>query len=251
LGGRRGQAKEGAIIGCFAIFAAGAHWLVAANRRCVRVRYYPLMTTPSLDSGAVFGATLREAKRALRDQVLRARDELPAAERLRAGDAIAAAIAARPDFRAASTVLLALSFRSEWDTHSLLAAGLTAGKTVAAPRVHAASRMLEPCRVTDPDRDLAPGFQGISEPLPHCPPVALAAIDWVLVPGVAFDPNGYRIGYGGGYYDRLLPLLRRDARRVSGAFELQLVDRVPTAPHDSTVDAIVTERRTLEPRPRE
>ncbi len=64
----------------------------------------------------------------------------------------------------------------------------------------------------------------------------------MLVPGVAFDPYGYRIGYGGGYYDRLLPLLRRDVRRVSGAFELQVVDRVPTAPHDLTVDAIVTER---------
>jgi 5-formyltetrahydrofolate cyclo-ligase len=212
------------------------------------VRYYPHMTTPSPDSGAVFGATLREAKRALRDRVLRARDELPAVDRIRAGDAIAAAMATRADFRAARTVLLALSFRSEWDSRSLLAAGLAAGKTVAAPRVHAASRMLEACRISDPDRDLAPGFQGIPEPLPHCPAVALAAIDWVLVPGVAFDPHGYRIGYGSGYYDRLLPLLRRDARRVSGAFELQLVDRVPTAPHDIAVDAIVTERRTLEPR---
>lgn len=207
------------------------------------------MTMPLPDSGAVFGATLREAKRALRDRVLRARDELPAAERRRASDAIAAGITARADFRAAATILLALSFRNEWDTRSVLAAALAAGKTVAAPRVHAPSRMLEACRISDPDRDLAPGFQGIAEPLPHCPPVDLAAIDWVLVPGVAFDPNGYRIGYGGGYYDRLLPLLRRDARRVSGAFELQLVDRVPTAPHDLTVDAIVTERRTLEPRP--
>lgn len=208
------------------------------------------MPSPSLDSGAVSGASLREAKRALRDRVLQARDALPAGERLRAGAAIAAAIAARGDFRAAGTVLLAVSFRSEWDTRSLLAAGLAVGKTVAAPRVHAANRMLEPCKILDLDRDLAPGFHGIPEPLPHCAPVPLAAIDWVLVPGVAFDTGGYRIGYGGGYYDRLLPLLRRDARRVAGAFELQVVDRVPTAPHDLTVDAIVTEQRTLEPQVR-
>ncbi len=214
------------------------------------MRYYVLMTTPSLDSRTAVGATLREAKRALRERILRARDALPAAERLHAGAVIAAAIAAQAEFRAAGTVLLALSFRSEWDTRALLGAALEAGKTVVAPRVDAASRMLEPRRVTDPDFDLAPGFRGISEPLPHCAPVAFAAIDWVLVPGVAFDPNGYRIGYGGGYYDRLLPLLRHDVRRVSGAFELQLVDRVPTAPHDLTVDAIVTERRTLEPSPR-
>jgi 5-formyltetrahydrofolate cyclo-ligase len=214
------------------------------------VRYYPLVTTPSLDSRTVVGPSLREAKRALRDRILRARDELPPAERLQAGTVIATAIAARADFRAAGTILLALSFRNEWDTRALLAAGLETGKTVVAPRVHAVSRMLELCRVTNPDVDLAPGFHGIPEPLPHCAPVALAAIDWVLVPGVAFDPNGYRVGYGGGYYDRLLPLLQQDARRISGAFELQLVDRVPTAPHDLTVDAIVTERRTLEPRPR-
>ena len=62
----------------------------------------------------------------------------------------------------------------------------------------------------------------------------------MLVPGVAFDRTGRRLGYGGGYYDRLLPLLGR-ATRVAGAFDLQLVDRVPCAPHDVCVDVIVTE----------
>jgi len=212
------------------------------------MRYYSLMATSSLDSRTVSGASLREAKRALRERVLQARDALPIGERLRAGAAIATAIAARPDFAAAGTVLLSLSFRSEWDTRPLVAAALAAGKTVGAPRVDAASRMLAPCQVTDPELDLAPGFRGIAEPLPHCAVVALATIDWVLVPGVAFDASGHRIGYGGGYYDRLLPLLRQDARRVSGAYELQIVANVPAAPHDITVDAIVTEQRTLEPR---
>jgi len=80
--------------------------------------------------------------------------------------------------------------------------------------------------------------------------VALASIDWVLVPGIGFDAEGRRVGYGGGYYDRLLPLLENGAARVAGAFDLQIVERVPAAPHDATVDAIVTERRTLEPPPR-
>lgn len=208
------------------------------------------MTTPSPESGTASGAMVREAKRALRERTLQACDNLSVEDRLQAGAAIATAIAARADFRGADTVLLSVSFRSEWDTRSLVTAALAAGKIVGVPRVHAASRMLEACRVTDPDLDLAPGFRGISEPLPHCAPVTLAAIDWVLVPGVAFDAGGHRIGYGGGYYDRLLPLLRPDARRVSGAFDLQIADRVPTAPHDVTVDAIVTELRTLEPRPR-
>jgi 5-formyltetrahydrofolate cyclo-ligase len=62
---------------------------------------------------------------------------------------------------------------------------------------------------------------------------------------VAFDRAGHRIGYGGGYYDRLLPLLRADAHRVAGAFELQLVDHVPAASHDVAVDAVVTEARSI------
>jgi 5-formyltetrahydrofolate cyclo-ligase len=67
----------------------------------------------------------------------------------------------------------------------------------------------------------------------------------VLVPGVAFDADGRRIGYGGGFYDRLLPLLRADAHRIAGAFEMQIVDRVPAVSHDVTVGAIVTEARTI------
>ena len=60
-----------------------------------------------------------------------------------------------------------------------------------------------------------------------------------------YSGGGYGRSYGGGYYDRLLPLLRADARRVAGAFELQLVDQVPAASHDVTMDAIVTEARSV------
>ena len=105
--------------------------------------------------------------------------------------------------------------------------------------------MLELHLVADLERDVASGYLGISEPRPHCPAVELSTIDWVLVPGVAFDLSGHRIGYGGGYYDRLLPSLREGAPRIAGAFELQMVERVPAAAHDLEVDAIVTEVRTI------
>jgi 5-formyltetrahydrofolate cyclo-ligase len=65
------------------------------------------------------------------------------------------------------------------------------------------------------------------------------------VPGVAFDAACRRLGYGGGYYDRLLPLLPATAPRVAGAFDVQIVDAVPAAAHDLGVDCIVTESRTL------
>jgi len=206
------------------------------------------MASP-FEPGSSGGASLREAKRAMRDRILMERDALPLEVREQAGRTIVATLAARSDFRAATTVLLSLSFRSEYDTRPLFEAAFASGKIVSAPRVNTDSRMLEAYVITDLTPDVAPGFRGIPEPLAHCAAVALDAIDWVLVPGVAFDLHGHRIGYGGGYYDRLLPLLRKDARRVAGAFELQVVEQVPSAPHDLAVDAIITERRTVEVRP--
>jgi 5,10-methenyltetrahydrofolate synthetase len=189
----------------------------------------------------------RDAKRHLREQVLRARDALAPDRRASLGEEIVASLVAREDFRVARTVLLSLAFRSEWETRPLFSTGIALGKTVVAPRVNREKRMLELYAVDDLGRDVGTGYLGIDEPLPHCSSVSPAAIDWVLVPGVAFDLSGHRIGYGGGYYDRLLPVLRRDARRIAGAFELQIIERVPAAAHDLQVDAIVTEARTIVP----
>lgn len=200
--------------------------------------------TPATASSLV-GAALRDAKVALRRQVLSLRDALPADARAAAAAAIATRVAALPSFGTARTLLLTLAFRSEWDTTTLVLASLAAGRVVAVPRVDPQARMLALHAIADIGRDTVPGHLGIHEPRPHCPVVAPEAIDWVLVPGVAFDTSGRRLGYGGGYYDRLLPLLRPDAARVAGAFELQIVDQVPAAPHDLFVDTIVTELRTL------
>jgi len=196
---------------------------------------HPLPTTDSL----------REAKRALRERVLAARDSLPPEFRAAASAAIGTALARREDFATASTVLLILPFGSEWDSMPLLLTALERGKVVVLPRVNATARTLELCRLSEPTRDVLPGYRGIPEPQSHCALIAADAIDWVLVPGVAFDPAGHRLGYGGGYYDRLLPQLRRDAARIAGGYEIQLVDRVPAGPHDVPVQALATEIRTL------
>ena len=191
------------------------------------------------------GPALREAKVALRRDVLAARDALPAATRAAAAAAIVGRLAALPSFAAARCVLLTLPYRSEWDTRALVRAAVAAGKIVAVPRVDVATRMLELRAIVDPDADVERGHHGIPEPRSGCPRVEPAAIDWVLVPGVAFDAAGRRLGYGGGYYDRLLPLVPSSSPRIAGAFDLQVVPQVPAAPHDLGVDANVTERRTI------
>jgi 5-formyltetrahydrofolate cyclo-ligase len=197
------------------------------------------------DSVWPVGPALRDAKRAVRERTLAMRDALPGEVRAAKASAIAARIIALPSFAAARTVLLTLSFRSEWDTLPLVRTALAGGKTVVLPRVNQDTRMLVLHAISDPDREIEPGYRQIPEPRLQCPVIAPDTVDWVLVPGVAFDTAGRRLGYGGGYYDRLLPLLAPRATRVAAIFDVQLVSRVPAAPHDLAVDTIVTETRTI------
>jgi 5-formyltetrahydrofolate cyclo-ligase len=196
-------------------------------------------------SSVLSGPALHEAKRVLRMQMIAAREALDADVRAAASIRIAQSVGALASFRAARCVLLTLPYRSEWDTRLLLDAALAAGKDVALPRVNDATRMLEMHLVSDVARDTASGYRGIPEPLANLPLVPRDAIDWVLVPGVAFDLVGRRLGYGGGFYDRLLLLLPPATPRVAGAFVMQVVARVPAAPHDLAVQQIVTEQRIL------
>ena len=202
-------------------------------------------TAPTTDLAGTDRDGVRDAKRALRAQVLTQRDNMPLEMRSEAGRAIVTALAARADFDAATTLLLTLPFGSEWDTRPLVALALARNKTVAVPRVNEATHGLELAVVSDLERDTATGYRGIPEPHAHCAPLAREAIDWVLVPGVAFDFAGQRLGYGGGYYDRLLSGLPASVPRIAGAFEVQVVDHVPSAAHDLAVDVIVTETRTI------
>lgn len=201
-------------------------------------------------TAAPIGAPLREAKQAMRAGIAAVRDALDPAWRAQASAALVEHIAALPTFRAARTVLLTAPFRSEWDSAPLIGRALAAGKLVALPRVAEAERMLELKRIVEPARDIVAGYRGLPEPDARCEPVDASSIDWVLVPGIAFDRAGGRLGYGGGYYDRLLPVLPARAARVAGAFSAQIVEAVPSAPHDITMDAVVTEAGLVLDRPR-
>ncbi len=219
--------------------------IAAATRLDASLRYHRLMF-PGPDASANPPA-LRMAKQALRGRILAARDDLPAAVRAADAQAIRARLEALPSLALAQTVLLTLPFASEWDTRPLAAHALAAGKRVVVPRVDRVARMLRLHAIVDLHADVVLGHLGIPEPRETLPIVDPAAVDWVLVPGVAFDASGRRLGYGGGFYDRLLPLVPASAPRIAGAFHLQIVDEVPTGPHDRRVDAVVSPTRTLLP----
>jgi 5-formyltetrahydrofolate cyclo-ligase len=145
----------------------------------------------------------------------------------------------------ARSVLLTLPFRSEWDSRELARGVIASGRRLVLPRVDRDARMLALHAVADLDDDVTPGYLGIPEPREASASIAPADVDFVLVPGVAFDQEGLRLGYGGGFYDRLVPLLRPDAALVAGAFDEQVVDAVPAASHDARVALLLTPTRAI------
>jgi 5-formyltetrahydrofolate cyclo-ligase len=205
------------------------------------MRYHRRMAS----TAALTGPALREAKRAMRAAVIERRDALAPIERAAGSQAIAARVLALPQYAAAPGILLTLPFRSEWDTTLVAQAALDTGRQVVVPRVDTAARVLVLHRIDSLAGSVVPGYRGIPEPRPEAPRVHPEAIALALVPGVAFDATGARLGYGGGYYDRLLPLLGAAVPRIAGAFDIQLVDAVPSAAHDLTVDVVVTPTRQL------
>ena len=129
------------------------------------------------------------------------------------------------------------------DTQGILLWALRRGLVTAVPRVLGPRQMVA-VRITDLC-DLDPGYCNIPEPHPELPLVPATEIDVAVLPGVAFDEQGGRMGYGGGYYDTFLHQLRPNATRIALAFEEQVVSCVPCRPHDVRAQLIVTEQRVM------
>lgn len=177
-----------------------------------------------------------ERKRALRAGVRAARAALSPAERAAAATAATGRLEALPDLRRARVVLAYAATAAELDVDATVAALRDRGTQVCLPRV--AGDHLEVVATTL--RALRPGHRGISEP--DGPARVVDDLDVVLLPGVAFDLAGGRLGQGGGHYDRLLGRLPERTVRIGVGFACQLVPRVPTLPHDEPVDLVVTDR---------
>jgi 5-formyltetrahydrofolate cyclo-ligase len=133
------------------------------------------------------------------------------------------------------------SFQSEVETHHMIRRALAEGKRVVLPKVK--GKELELIEIKSFDKDVLPGAWGIPEP-ERGMPAELKDISLIVVPGAAFDEKGNRIGYGAGFYDKLLPLYK--GRTVALAFELQIAPEVPADAHDIPMHMIVTEKRVID-----
>ncbi len=180
-------------------------------------------------------------KTRLRREILARRDA--ETDREARSDAIGRQVRRLPGFALARTVATYVGVGSEVGTLPLIRTLLAAAQRVVVPWVAAGELHL--FLLESPD-ELAPAPYGLLEPSPALRElpgrwVDPTEVDLFLVPGVAFDRAGGRLGHGRGYYDRLLGRARQDAHRVALAYECQLVDAVPMTPADVPMHLVITE----------
>lgn len=185
-------------------------------------------------------------KREIRKRIMALRNAMPAEAIAAKSGEIVRRLKELPEIRESSTLMVFLNFRSEVVTDGLIEWGWDTGKRIVVPLCRPENREMTPCRI-DSFADLETGHYGIREPradrLRFVPP---EEIDTVLVPAVAFDRRGYRVGYGGGYYDRFLPKAPQ-AARIGAVFACQIVPEVPIDLYDAQAQRIVTEEGIIVP----
>jgi 5-formyltetrahydrofolate cyclo-ligase len=182
----------------------------------------------------------RKAKCLMRKEVLSRRDAIVSRERTGKDEKIRQVLFSLPLFKQARTVLFYSSFRGEADTFELMRFFLSIGGSVVLPRVNEDRRDLTLYEIKNPD-ELVPGCFGVPEPLVSADNVRDEGLmDLIIVPGTAFDTDCYRLGYGKGFYDKLLH--RKGCPAVALAYEEQIVPFVPHESHDVRMDMIITDK---------
>ena len=183
-------------------------------------------------------------KAEVRNELLRKRDRIPPEVRKVKNRLIRERLLSLAEFKNASVIFFFASFRTEVDTTELIKTSLSDGKRVVLPKVKKDTQELLLYEITDFGQ-LSPGYMNIPEPLVQDVQMSINDVELVIIPGAGFDILGNRIGYGGGYYDRLLAGLQKPVPVIAPAYEEQVVDSIPSEPHDIRVQMIVTDRRLI------
>ncbi len=197
--------------------------------------------------------SVSSVKQALRKDIIELRQQLPAEVRAVRSTAITRRLLQLPGYQGAGAVLGYMNFGAEFASELWIAEALAQGKRVALPRVNHHTNHLDLYWVEDLENQLETGLWNIREPIvERCERVlALNEVEFALLPGVAFTRAGARLGYGGGFYDKLLAQLDHEHAGssrpllVAAAFALQLVDQLPQEATDMKVEWIVTEHETI------
>ena len=194
-----------------------------------------------------FDVALKQEKQNIRKTILAARGQLADDTRAACDAAITERLLKLPEYQSASTVLGYMNFGSEYASELWVAKALADGKRLVLPRVNRHNNMLDLYFVDDLENQLESGMWGIREPIvERCERLTeINEVEFALLPGVAFCREGARLGYGGGFYDKLLPMMTRTAL-VAAAYGLQIVAQLPQEATDIKVGWIVSETETID-----
>ena len=191
--------------------------------------------------------TIAQQKRLLRQKMLRLRKGLKTKDLQEKSQAICKRLMALPEFMVSRKCLFYLPMEGEIKTQPMITGSFDLGKEVYLPLVDRENRGLKICRIPSLEIEFVKNSFGIQEPGErYWDLVDARELDFILAPGLAFSPKGGRIGYGGGYYDRLLKNCSPDVVFVAGAFAFQVEDEIPQDSSDTPVSKIVTEETTLD-----
>ncbi|GFE57851.1 5-formyltetrahydrofolate cyclo-ligase [Geobacter sp. AOG1] len=184
-------------------------------------------------------------KRNLRQQMLARRRCLDVAEYQAASLRVQRAFLSTSEFGRAAVLALYAPVHNEVDTSLVLSTALDNGKKALYPVVTGSSLEF---RLVTGNEDFQAGAFSIREPAVSCPVMAIGKADIIVVPGVAYDLTGHRIGYGKGFYDKALHQLEGEGHLVGFCFDFQVVEALKDEPHDVRMDLIITDRRVIRPR---
>ena len=189
---------------------------------------------------------IQASKHEIRKGVATTLKELPPKTLLNKNTQIETRLFEFANFLESKIALLYVNNSSEVITEQIIKRCFDYNKLVVLPAFDTTNHKIKLFKIDNYDKDLKEGTRGILEPDDaRCKAVPIDCIDIAIIPGIAFDEKGGRIGTGDGYYDRLIPKLPITTRKVSLAFENQIIPQVPMESHDKHVDIIITENRII------
>ena len=187
-------------------------------------------------------------KKTIRQEIILRRDSISGNIKKGKDAAIRQRIIRLPEFTDAKTILFYASFRSEVDTREMIKISLSHRKQAVLPKVDKENKKLKLYEIKAMS-ELMQGYMGILEPsVSEERLTGLDDIDLIIIPGAAFDASGNRLGYGAGFYDRLLAgiKIKKKIPVIAPAYEEQIIEKIPSEPHDVKVKKIVTDMRVIE-----
>lgn len=179
-------------------------------------------------------------KKELRKHMKDLRDSSSYEDKNRFDEAIYRKIINNEFYIKAKVIFIYVSFGSEADTHSIINHALKNNKTICVPKVINKNEGMKAIKINSLE-ELSSSTLGILEPSNFSNEIQPSEIDLLIMPGLAFDINGGRLGYGAGYYDRFLKLIPDKAHKLGIAYKYQLLDNIPMDEHDMFIDEIITD----------